>query len=152
MQNVVYMKDWLSCFWEEIKSLINRLSTRVVAESNLLCKVRFEVFGNIINYYLNKTKPVNIVIKVIVQSFNSYYQYSKKIYLKVFDLLVKQLSNHKLQTTKMIVRMTFDIYKESIQLLVCKEEIKILLKIEFSYLYHSYCNRLVIIIRNSWFG
>ena len=71
------------------------------------------------------------------------------MYLKVFDLLVKQLSNHKLQTTKMIVRMTFDIYKESIQLLVCKEEIKILLKIEFSYLYHSYCNRLVIIIRNS---
>jgi hypothetical protein len=74
------------------------------------------------------------------------------MYLKVFDLLVKQLSNHKLQTTKMIVRMTFDIYIETIQLLVCKEEIKILLKIEFSYLYHSYCNHLVISINNSLFG
>ena len=71
------------------------------------------------------------------------------MYLKVFDLLVKQLSNHKLQTTKMIVRMTFDIYIESIQLLDCKEEIKLLLQKEFSYFYHSYCNHLVIIIRNS---
>ena len=45
-------------FEERIKLLINGLSLRVVLKPNLLCKVRFEVFSNIINYYLNKTKPV----------------------------------------------------------------------------------------------
>ncbi len=55
--NVVYTKDYLPCFKELIKSLINGLSLRVVSKPNLLCKVRFEVFSNIINYYWNKTKP-----------------------------------------------------------------------------------------------
>jgi hypothetical protein len=144
------MKDWLSCFWEEIKSLINRLSTRVVTKPNLLCKVRFEVFRNIINYYWNKTKPVNIVIKVIAiiqfilfqkNLFESFWPFSK--------------TNIKPQTTNHKNDCKNDLWykcRESIQLLVCKEEIKILLQKEFSYFYHSYCNRLVIIIRNSWFG
>ncbi len=49
--NVVYTKDCLPCFEEPIKALINGLSLRVVSKPNLLCKVRFEVSSNIINYY-----------------------------------------------------------------------------------------------------
>jgi hypothetical protein len=46
--NVVYTKACLLFFEEQIKALINRLSLRVVLKPNLLCKVRFEVFRNII--------------------------------------------------------------------------------------------------------
>ena len=49
-----------SVFEELIKSLINGLSLRVISKPNLLRKVRFEVFRNIIIYPWIKTKPVNL--------------------------------------------------------------------------------------------
>jgi hypothetical protein len=48
--NIVYTINCLPCVKELIKSLINGLSLRVVSKPNLLRKVRFEVFGNIIIY------------------------------------------------------------------------------------------------------
>jgi hypothetical protein len=49
--NIVYTINCLPCFEELIKTLINGLSLRVVSKPNLLRKVRFEGFSNIINYY-----------------------------------------------------------------------------------------------------
>ncbi len=56
--NIVYTRNCVPCFEDLIKSLINGLSLRVVSKPNLLRKVRFEVFRNIIIYPWIKTKPV----------------------------------------------------------------------------------------------
>ena len=48
--NIVYTRNYVPCFEDLIKTLINGLSLRVVSKPNLLRKVRFEVFSNIINY------------------------------------------------------------------------------------------------------
>ena len=48
--NIVYTENYVPCFEDSIKSLINGLSLRVVSKPNLLRKVRFEVFSNILTY------------------------------------------------------------------------------------------------------
>ncbi len=70
--NIVYTINCLLCFEELIKTLINGLSLRVVSKPNLLRKVRFEVFRNIVIYPWIKTKPVSnsLLTKHVIHNIN----------------------------------------------------------------------------------
>ncbi len=82
---LVYTINCLPCFDELIKTLINGLSLRVVSKPNLLRKVRFEVFSNIISY-------LSISIKDFVREKKSATEKKKEPQEQFFNEIEHQTS------------------------------------------------------------